>query len=154
REILAGTTVLASERARELGVEGVALSSAFDSWFARCTAYEPADRFPTASEAVGALAAALSVATMIARTVAPGRVPSIRPAQPPSGAGAAVETPRPVPPASSVPVRDASDRRDLSSGKPRRVLPRRWLGAGLAVVAVVLVTLVVGLRSLGRGQAR
>jgi serine/threonine-protein kinase len=37
------------------------LGPAFDAWFARCCSKAPADRFPTASEAVAALARALRV---------------------------------------------------------------------------------------------
>jgi serine/threonine-protein kinase len=48
----------ASERAER---RGVALPPSFDAWFARATAPSPADRFPTASEAVQALATALGL---------------------------------------------------------------------------------------------
>ncbi len=49
----------ASERA---AARGVLLSPAFDAWFARTTAQDPALRFATAGEAVRALADALGVA--------------------------------------------------------------------------------------------
>ncbi len=49
REILFEPMVAASARAAELGA--AKLPPAFDAWFARCMARDPAQRFPTASEA-------------------------------------------------------------------------------------------------------
>ena len=57
--IAQGATEPASVRAARLGV---ALSAAFDAWFARATAALPSDRFARASELVTALAEALEVA--------------------------------------------------------------------------------------------
>ncbi|MCC6662183.1 MAG: serine/threonine protein kinase [Polyangiaceae bacterium] len=54
REILFEPIHPASQRAAELGA-AVALPPAFDAWFARCLAREPAQRFPTATEAGNAL---------------------------------------------------------------------------------------------------
>jgi serine/threonine-protein kinase len=53
-EMAVGETQPASERARER--RSVELPAAFDPWFARATARDPADRFRSASEAVSALA--------------------------------------------------------------------------------------------------
>jgi serine/threonine-protein kinase len=78
REILAGTTVPASQRARELGAQADALSPAFDAWFARCTALEPSGRFASASEAVVAFAAAFELATSDSTAGATPRGPSER----------------------------------------------------------------------------
>jgi eukaryotic-like serine/threonine-protein kinase len=62
---------------------GVTLSSAFDLWFSRATAVNPAERFPTAISAVSALAEALLPAPAVyapsaeaATRLLPSRLPS------------------------------------------------------------------------------
>jgi serine/threonine protein kinase len=56
REVMEGTRVPASERARELGASGVELGDAFDTWFARTTAREASGRFRSAGLAATELA--------------------------------------------------------------------------------------------------
>jgi serine/threonine protein kinase len=57
REVLFSPMLVASERATELGAT---LPPAFDEWFTRCAAREPAARFPDAAQAGAALVAALA----------------------------------------------------------------------------------------------
>lgn len=56
-KVMQGTAVPASERAR---VHGVALPARFDSWFAKATHADAAQRFDTAAEQVATLSAVLS----------------------------------------------------------------------------------------------
>ena len=66
--VVRGPQEAATARAMALG--GVALPPAFDAWFAKVTAQNPADRFATATEAIRALGQALGVG------------PGARPAEP------------------------------------------------------------------------
>jgi serine/threonine-protein kinase len=52
---------------------GIALPPGFDAWFARGTAVDPADRFPTASEAIRALRAAVDPSNAGVAPAAPPR---------------------------------------------------------------------------------
>ena len=77
REILGGTSVGASARAKELGVARE-LSPAFDDWFARCTARVPAERFASAGAAARALGSALGAAPHASTLRAERAAPSAR----------------------------------------------------------------------------
>jgi serine/threonine-protein kinase len=75
---------------RRAAARGVALPPAFDAWFMRVTAVNPAERFPTASEAVRALGEALGAAT--------GSVPAALPSTPaPAGPVTSVGAMTPAP---------------------------------------------------------
>ena len=128
REILAGTATPASERARELGVEGIELTPEFDAWFARATATEPQARFPSAGQAARELARVLgeSAATTPATT-------PVLPPSPPHRARA--EAPLPSTGASSVTAPVPS--------RPTSRLSRLRLAAvfGLALAAVATLLL-------------
>jgi serine/threonine-protein kinase len=80
REVCEGPVVPPRARMRELGV-AVSLPPAFDQWFTRCVALDPARRYPQAGEAVRALAVALGLVTADANA---------------SGGGAAASLPPPV----------------------------------------------------------
>jgi len=71
REILFEPLVPASTRARQLGAP-VQLEPGFDAWFARTVNRDPAQRFPNASEAYGALVSWVSQPSvpLVAATVA------------------------------------------------------------------------------------
>lgn len=82
-----GPQELATERARR---QEVTLPQAFDAWFAKVAAVNPLERFPTASEAVLALAEALDVPIAQNRLsglppLSSRNPPLIEPSSPPSG---------------------------------------------------------------------
>lgn len=65
---------------RRAARSGVALPPGFDAWFAQGTAVNPADRFPTASEAIRALRAAVDPASAGVAPPAPLRAMASSPA--------------------------------------------------------------------------
>jgi serine/threonine-protein kinase len=117
REIVKGTSVGASERAKELGA---AVPSAIDAWFARATATDPSDRFASAGEAALALAAALGVEAKLPE--APVATPASRAAAPTRSRDVVAEF------ASTV----------ASSRRPRAAMVVVAAVAALGVIAVVL----------------
>ncbi len=72
KEVGDGPTVTPQARLVEFGVDAT-LPAAFDEWFLRCVNVEPKRRFPTAGEAVRALALALGEARQAASTPEPKR---------------------------------------------------------------------------------
>jgi serine/threonine-protein kinase len=62
-EVLAKPLAAPSERARAIRAAFTDFSPAFDAWFLRCLAREPADRFASPEAAIAALSEALAVAS-------------------------------------------------------------------------------------------
>jgi serine/threonine protein kinase len=105
REVLFEPIVPASVRTHELGL---ALPPAFDAWFARCVAREPAARFPDAGQAWAAMAAALGSGGAPLHPQAQGYAPAldIAPTQIPyttPGTQIPYTTPGATPPTQAVP---------------------------------------------------
>jgi len=126
----------ATQRAAER--KGVELPAAFDDWFARATAADPDDRYPSCVALVDALAEALAVDEPAAASVAYSpehsglSVPKTQ-ASRPAAAGAGDEG-GPTPPAGS--VTEAAVTRALSESAGRA----RWpalLGAAVVLAGVI-----------------
>ena len=130
--ILAGPTEPPTARARRR--TGAALPPAFDAWFARAAALDPADRFAGASPVVAALAEALALASPPLEMIAPASLAS--PAAPADAATQTSPAAPPEPALTAAPVVSAY----LGARPPRRsTLPRLGLAALLAVAAAALV---------------
>ena len=130
---------------RRAASRGVMLPPTFDAWFARVAAVNPADRHPTASEAVRTLAEVLGV-------YAGGGMTSVSPAagtSGPFGPGAArADASWPsVPGSGAQPAMAMIDRAATSTGAAMTAAPAPRRGSPLLVIFAVLgvTTLVVGL---------
>ncbi len=105
REVLFEPMLPASERAREIS-PSVTLPPAFDAWFARCTARDPAQRYPDASAAgvdlftnvfgVGASVDVTNVSTLPSASLPAGAPPLVHPSAATSS-GILPATPAPAP---------------------------------------------------------
>ena len=159
--IMEGVQEPATERAAR--TKGLALPAAFDAWFAKATALAPEDRFPTATDSILALAAALDVPRPVlpSWTIDPG-IATAPTLHPPAGDDddeepiLLVPTPRaaPVEPPRAreahrtlSPVSTLPDEAPAPPSAPDRRQHRRLFGIGAAFFATgVLVAILFARR--------
>ncbi|WP_437275393.1 protein kinase [Sorangium sp. So ce375] len=148
------------QRARAMGV---ALPPAFDGWFARATAVDPAARFQRATEAIRALGEVLGVPVAGGRGTLPSAPswPGVVPAATAVPPGLGTMDPAPV--GALVPPRDARSSGPAllgaSTGVPVSGVPvrpassrRGPLAAGLSALALVALLGAVGWLALRNGR--